>query len=60
MDQPAGWDVTLEAIEKAHKFPVPVALHAFRVLSCPPFQDAGEWIRGLLASACFGRRRNDG
>jgi hypothetical protein len=28
MDQPAGRDVTLEAIEKAQEFLVPVALHA--------------------------------
>jgi hypothetical protein len=28
VDQPAGWDVAFEAVEKAQKFLVPVALHA--------------------------------
>ena len=28
MDQPAGWDVALEAVQKAQKFLVAVALHA--------------------------------
>ena len=46
VDQPAGWDVALEAVEKAQKFLVPVALHAL------PDDGAVKHVQGGKQGGC--------
>jgi hypothetical protein len=49
MDQPAGWDVVLEAVEKTQEFLVPVALHALS-----DHRAVDDIERGLSGISCGG------
>ena len=61
MDQPAGRDVALEAVEKAQEFLVPVALHALAdhraVENIEGRKQRGRAITDIIVSHCPGAAR---
>src|SRR5271170_3839793 len=54
VDQPADWDVALEAIEKAQEFLVPVALHALPDHRAVKHVERREQGRGAVADVIVG------